>query len=202
MTPTIAQRLSAQARRWLKESRTPVLVLLLALASSVALWAGKRIYDTRAANRTIAALEKNEDVAIDPRAAHGEVLIARMTFVLKQGLRDEAQALADMSKTGSATPQQRARLLTLLANSRIRTALTFIEAGRHDEAIPEVRLAKDGYREALRLDPTAWDAKHNFDVAMRLVRDLPEGEAENEEVPPDAPKHLWTDLPGVPRGLP
>ena len=64
------------------------------------------------------------------------------------------------------------------------------------------RLAKDDYRLALRLDPTAWDIKFNFDVAMRIVRDFPGYEQEGEDVPPDAPKRLWTDLPGVPKGLP
>ena len=64
------------------------------------------------------------------------------------------------------------------------------------------QLAKDEYRLALRLDPSNWDIKHNLDVAMRLVRDFPGYEGEAEEVPEDAPKNLWTDLPGVPRGLP
>ncbi len=37
---------------------------------------------------------------------------------------------------------------------------------------------------------------------MRLVRDFPQLDVEGEEIPPEAAKKLWTDLPGLPRGLP
>jgi mxaK protein len=80
--------------------------------------------------------------------------------------------------------------------------MSAIEGGALDKAIPLTKLAKDDYRRALSLDPDFWDAKFNFDVAMRLVRDLPGYEQEGEEAPPDAKTRLWTDLPGVPRGLP
>jgi mxaK protein len=65
-----------------------------------------------------------------------------------------------------------------------------------------VRLAKDGYRRSLALDPGLWDAKYNLDVAMRLVRDFPQIDRMSEEEPADLPVRLWSDLPGLPRGLP
>ncbi len=173
MTNHGVKALAESALARVKEARTGIIVALLIASACATLAAAKSVLEIRAGNRTIAALAANEDVAVDPRATAGDVLIARMDYVLRQGRRDEAQALADTSRNGRATPSERARLLTLLANSRVRTALALIEAGRHDEAIPEVRLAKDTYREALRLDPVLWDAKHNYDVAMRLVRDLP-----------------------------
>jgi mxaK protein len=37
---------------------------------------------------------------------------------------------------------------------------------------------------------------------MRLVRDLPQGVGEDEQKPLETPDKLWTDLPGVPKGLP
>ena len=65
-----------------------------------------------------------------------------------------------------------------------------------------VMLAKAEYRNALRIDPQNWNAKYNLDVAMRLVRDLPQAVGEDEEKPLETPEKLWTDLPGVPKGLP
>jgi hypothetical protein len=54
---------------------------------------------------------------------------------------------------------------------------------------------------ALRLDPNAWNVKFNLDVTSRLLRDLPEGQGP-EDKPREAPKELWTDIPGTPRGAP
>jgi mxaK protein len=93
-------------------------------------------------------------------------------------------------------------MLSNMANARMRAAVAAIEKGNLDKAIPLVALAKSEYRSALRLDPVHWDAKYNFDVAMRLVRDLPQAVGEDEQKPLETPEKLWTDLPGVPKGLP
>ena len=86
--------------------------------------------------------------------------------------------------------------------ARLRAAIRQIEHGHFDKAIPLVALAKAEYRSALRLQPAYWDAKHNLDAAMRLVRDLPRAEGEEGTEPEQTPAKLWTDLPGVPKGLP
>lgn len=194
-------RLLASAASGLRKVRTFALATAL-IASLAALGALTwRIQEVRRDNATIAALEAGEDVPVDLRTASGEVLFARSRYLLQRDRGEEAQTLLDAS-SAMADPKLRARLLYNHANARIRDALDAIGRGDHDKAIPITRLAKDEYRLALRLDPDAWDIKHNYDVAMRIVRDFPGGEVEGEEVPPDAPKRLWTDLPGVPRGLP
>ncbi|WP_291173288.1 hypothetical protein [Hyphomicrobium sp.] len=185
----------------LRKVRTPALAALLVAsvaALAVLTW---RIYEVRRDNAIIAALKAGDDIPVDPRGASGEVLLARSAFLLHTDRRDEAQALLDAS-SGVVDAKLRARLLYNHANARIRDAIAAIERADNDKAIPLTRLAKDEYRLALRLDPDAWDIKYNYDVAMRIVRDFPGYEQEGEEVPPDAPKRLWTDLPGVPRGLP
>jgi mxaK protein len=93
-------------------------------------------------------------------------------------------------------------MLYNMANARMRAAMTAIGKGDYDKAIPLVTLSKSEYRNALRLDPEDWDAKYNLDIAMRLVRDLPQAVGEDEEKPLQTPEKLWTDLPGVPKGLP
>lgn len=194
-------RILAPVAAGLRKVRT--LVLATGLVASVATLAALtwRIHEVRRDNATIAALKAGDDIPVDPRAASGEVMIARSAFLLARDRREEAQGLLDVSSV-MTDPKLRARLIYNHANARVRDAIAAVERGDVDKSIPLTRLAKDEYRLALRLDPDAWDIKYNYDVAMRIVRDFPGYEQEGEDVPPDAPKRLWTDLPGVPKGLP
>ena len=66
-----------------------------------------------------------------------------------------------------------------------------------------MRIAKALYRKVLTLEPEAFDAKVNLDVASRLVRDFPDNPDEEGGDPEQPqPKNLWADLPALPRGLP
>lgn len=184
-----------------RKSRTALLVAGLVLSTGAVAALTWQTYQVSRDNRTIRALHDGEDVAIDLQNAEPEVMIARSRFLLDRDRREEAQQLVDASARLD-NPSLRAVLLYNHANARVREAIAMIGRGEIDKAIPITRLAKDEYRLALRLDPGAWDVKYNYDVAMRVVRDFPGAEQEGEEVPPDAPKKLWTDLPGVPRGAP
>lgn len=196
------RRTAASIAAALRKVRTLALTAALA-ASVIALGALTwRVHEVRRDNAVIAALKAGEDIAVDARAASDEVILARARFLLARDRREEAQALLDASASTISDSGLRARLLYNHANARVREAIAAIGRGDLDRAIPLTRLAKDEYRLALRLDPGAWDIKYNYDVAMRIVRDFPGSEQEGEDVPPDAPKRLWTDLPGVPKGLP
>ena len=187
----------SEARRFRTAALAAALIVSVA-ALAVLSW---RLYEIGRDNRTIAALEAGDDIAIDPRQVAGEVVLARSKYLLQRDRREEAQALVDASSS-MTDPVLRGRLLYNHANARIRDAVAAVERGDNDKAIPLTQLAKDEYRAALRFDPSSWDMKYNFDVAMRIVRDFPGYEQEGEDVPPDAPTRLWTDLPGVPKGLP
>jgi mxaK protein len=152
-------------------------------------------------NSTIGRLAAGTEVAVDPTTAAPAVLEARAAFLLRRGRIDDAQPLLDQASE-RASPPIYVRMLYNMANARMRAAVTAIEKGNFDKAIPLVALAKSEYRSALRLDPVNWNAKYNLDVAMRLVRDLPQAVGEDEEKPLETPEKLWTDLPGVPKGLP
>jgi mxaK protein len=187
--------------RFMARARGPA--YWLALVASVAALAGSGwlYYDAQRQNGVIQRLAGGEDVAIDIAAAPDAVLLARAHYLLARDRIDEAQTIVDVSAARSA-PGTRAALLYNLANARLRIAIQSIEQGALDKAIASVNLAKTAYRLALRIDPEAWDAKFNLDIAMRLVRDLPQQEETVEEQSPEEPKQLWTDLPGVPKGLP
>lgn len=151
-------------------------------------------------NRTIARLTAGHELAT-VSGERPEILLARAHSLIRQRRLDEAQALVPAAE---ATADRRviAALQYDLANARVRTALRLIEETKIDPAIALINLAKGGYRAALSIRPESWDARYNLDVAMRLVRDFPEVEQSSDEPPLETSERLWTDLPGLPRGLP
>lgn len=179
---------------------TPLAVLaLVASLVGAAFLAGRLLLDRRD-NALIASLSSGHDLATgtdDPP----ELVFARLHFLTTRGRLDEAQPLLNQL-LGRGDRRIAVAALYDMANARLRAALEHLESGRIDPAVPLVRLAKENYRRALRLDSGFWDAKYNLDVAMRLVRDFPQIDADGEEIPPEAAKRLWTDLPGLPKGLP
>lgn len=199
--PRTARDVLGEALSSLRKLRTIFLAAGLALSVGALAYLSWLVYEARRDNRTIVALERGDDIGVDVRRVSGEVMAARLHYLLARDRIDEAQVIVDASSRIVDAPL-RARLLYNHANARVRQAIGMVGRGHVDKAIPVTTLAKDEYRLALRLDPAAWDIKHNYDVAMRIVRDFPGYEREGEEVPPDAPKRLWTDLPGVPRGAP
>jgi mxaK protein len=181
--------------------KVAALWLLLGASAIVLVVAGALFISRQHSNDLIRKLRSGKDVAIDAGSAPAGLLEARASFLLTRDRIDEAQPLLDLASL-HAGKNQHARMLYNMANARMRAAILTIEQGNFDKATPLVALAKAEYRSALRIEPGNWDAKHNLDVAMRLVRDLPRGEGEEGDRPEEAPAKLWTDLPGVPKGLP
>ncbi len=174
------------------------IVVLGALASLIV--QGVRLAALARDNATIAALAAGRDLPVGVDAS-ARVLFARAHFLLVRDRLDEAHPLVELlARKGD--PAQAAAGWYDLGNARLTRALSHLERTQIDPAVPQVRLAKAAYRAALTLDPQFWDAKYNLDVALRLVRDFPEVERDVKEEPQDAPKRVWTDLPGLPKGLP
>ncbi|ROO24482.1 hypothetical protein SAOR_14910 [Salinisphaera orenii MK-B5] len=88
-----------------------------------------------------------------------------------------------------------------LGNLYVQRAVAAADEYDIDGARTMAELAKQAYRDALRADPGYWAAKHNFEAAQRLVRDLPvhEGEPQEGEKPAE---EVWSQMPGFPRGAP
>lgn len=153
-----------------------------------------------AANDTIDALRAGRNIEVED-GAPPEALLARVAFFTKRGELDQARTLVEaLDRSGEVEP--RARGHYLLANALLRTALEHIEKSELEAANPLVNLSKREYRRALQLNPDYWDAKFNFDVAARLVRDFPDFERKSGDELSADPKKLWTDIPGKPKGLP
>jgi mxaK protein len=174
---------------------------VLAIALAVLAVSAWQFAVKQRANAAIDGMRAGSEVEVDAAEAPPEMLDARAAFFLRRDRIDEAQPLLDQALLRADAPIQM-RMLFNMANARMRGAVAAIGKGDYDKAIPLVTLAKSEYRSALRLDPAFWDAKYNLDIAMRLVRDLPQAVGEDEEKPLQTPEKLWTDLPGVPKGLP
>jgi mxaK protein len=159
------------------------------------------ILQTDRDNSVIRQLAAGKDIEVDPAAAPARLLAARQYFLLQFDRIGDAQIFTDAAAS-RGDPHSQARLHYNLGSARVRQAFSLIEKGDLDKAVSIVGLAKNNLRQALRLEPGLWDAKHNLYVAQRLVRDLPRGEGGEEETPSEKAKPLWTDLPGQPRGLP
>lgn len=185
----------------LGSAKAAVLKALLAAGLAGVAIFGWLLLGKSQANSVIDRLRAGADVEVDAASAPVALLEARAAYLLRRGRIDEAQPLLDQAAE-RAPPAEQVRMLYNMANARMRAAVTAIEKGNFDKAIPLVTLAKSEYRAALRLDPGDWNAKYNLDVAMRLVRDLPQAVGEDEEKPLETPEKLWTDLPGAPQGLP
>lgn len=202
LSPTLWRSRYAEAiRGFMLKARGPALWLLLVVSLAALVGSAWLYRGALRENAAIRALAAGRDEAVDVSAASDAAVLARAEYLLIRDRIDEAQTIADMSAARGA-PATRAALLYNLANARVRTAIAAIEQGALDKAIAQVNLAKAAYRHALRIDAGAWDAKFNLDIAMRLVRDLPQQDDTAEEESPEEPKQLWTDLPGVPKGLP
>lgn len=186
-------------KRRLRAARGTLIVALLLGSLAVLAYSLWQLYSLNRQNAQITALASGEDAGADANA--GEVQLARASFLASRDRFDDAQAVVDAAKP-TASPHTLSRMLYNQANTNVRRAFAAIEGGKADAAIPLTKLAKDAYREALRLDPQAWNAKYNYDVASRLMRDFPGYEQDCEEVPPESEVKLWTDLPGVPQGAP
>ncbi|MBY0558758.1 hypothetical protein [Hyphomicrobium sp.] len=173
------------------------------LAAASVLWFGyaaDSLISARRSNDNIRLLVERHDVPIDVKRAHPQEILARIDESVRRDHIDDAQSI--LSIAGDRLPPSvRAAALYNIANTRTRMAAEAVRKGQIDSATAMINLAKSEYRLALKLDPESWDARHNLDVAMRVVRDFPQ--ADNPDLSsPDAPKKLWTDLPGIPKGLP
>lgn len=159
------------------------------------------LYRIQRENRWLEELANGHDIATDHLAtAAPQVRLARAVY-LRQKQR-YAEALDTLSLL-MELPDNQLQMHSHynLGNLYLVQAMAEIEAGRIDQAMPLLNLAKQAYRQALTLDSRFWDAKYNLELAMHL---LPEFDRISPEQANDdnAPAQLWTTVPGFPRGLP
>lgn len=160
------------------------------------------VYRIHRENQWLAELRSGQDVAIDNiMTAAPELRLGRAIYLKQKQRYDEAlETLSLVVEQGGRTLQVQSRYN--LGNLYLTQAMSEVDAGRINQAIPLLTLAKQAYRQAQKLDSRFWDAKYNLELAMKL---LPEFDRISPAEPDDdaaKPSQLWTTVPGFPRGLP
>jgi mxaK protein len=189
----------AQVGEYWRRARTVVLALLVIVLACCSFAAFLILARDSARNRTIAALSNNHDVAVAQNAAP-RLLFARAYFLITHRRLDDAQALVSLHDL-RGSDRARDALHYDLGNGRLLAAFDKIDSADFDAAGALVGLAQEDYIEAMRLNPDDWDARYNFDVAARLVRQYPSF-TNTPDPRRHGPRPIWTELPNIPRGEP
>lgn len=177
--------------------RRTVHVLFGSTAFACALLAGLNVVAlTRAerVNRAIAtAAPDNTD------AAAPEARFARAMALAGAGQVDAAiKAYKEQIQGPRADLRRLARYN--LGNLYLREAMR--EASEESTpALPLIELAKQSYRDLLRIDPGFWDARHNLERALWLAPEIEDPVLDVEEIP-DAEDRTMSTLPGARLELP
>lgn len=164
---------SGMTKRWL------ILCAALALISgALMLFEAYRIYDARRFNDELSAgryTRAGEHASLHGRLAHAFSLHRADKF-------DEAvtrYAQVEEAADGTLRPVVMFNLATLY----LERALESAQVGR-DVSLPLIELAKEGFRQLLRMDSSDWDSKYNLELAIRLSPE-PEDEEVEETVTPE-----------------
>lgn len=154
-------------------------------------------------NYLIQKMENGRDVDIVD-SANSAVILQKIIYLCRRDQFEPARQLMEVliRKTNEENESIRAIGHFALANSMLNAAYKKIEASDVDGGSSLVNLAKREYRLALKSRPDYWDAKYNYDIASRLVRDFPDYEKQTGDELTADPQKLWSDIPGTPKGLP
>lgn len=153
-------------------------------------------------NQQITKLNQGE--MLDPTELNmqsPEVRIAYAHLQRKLNLFDEAVE----TYSGTERLADKSQLVHIhynLGNLYLIQAIDLAENLSVDRAVAMADVAKDFYRNALKNQPSFWEAKYNLEAAQRLSRDLPLGDVTISEESQDASTELWSAMPGFPIGLP
>lgn len=176
-------------------------ILVLVLATLGLVLSATRLYQHYQHNQTLHAS------ALSPQKGPRYVLVN--AWKLGQTMAYEQKALELYSQVLSSTqPDLKKRAYYNSANIRLKQALRLLDTqgyGAWDQVTPLLALAKDGYRNALSLDPNWLEAKYNMELALRLAPDIKSSQRkskEDEEEPEGLPQKGWPSIPGFPRGMP
>ena len=78
-----------------------------------------------------------------------------------------------------------------LGNLHLREALKS-GPGAADAALPLIELAKQSYRDALRMTPADWDARYNLERALQLAPEIDEDAPDDSEPVPNKERTVTT----------
>lgn len=160
------------------------------------------LYCVNRENQWMTELSEGHDIPIDKLVtAAPNVRLARALYLRqKQRYNEALDTLSLVVSQDDSYLQLQSRYN--LGNVYLAQAMAEVEAGRINQALPLLTLAKQSYRQALTLDSGFWDAKYNLELAMRLLPEFDRISPAEPDNDVSKPSQLWTTVPGFPRGLP
>lgn len=159
------------------------------------------LYSIHRENRLIEELISGVDIDISKViTGHPELRLARAHYLKQKHRYDDAlSTLGLIIDKGDRFFQ--AKVHYNLGNIYLEQAVSNVETQNINAALPLAGLAKQSYRQSLKLDSQNWDAKYNLEVAMRLLPEMDKINSPDDSVN-NQKTQLWTTVPGFPRGLP
>jgi mxaK protein len=144
---------------------------------------GLRLRHAAQINQAIAAAAQKpvgQDPAPAPNDAPRDVRLARALALAEMGAYDAAfRAYGGLIQQGPLDAVGRQALYNL-GNMHFRQGAG---ADASTPAMPMVELAKQRYRDLLRVDPDDWDARYNLERALRLAPEEQAPQAAEDSVP-------------------
>lgn len=121
-------------------------------------------------NGRIAAIQSATAAQVAAALDSGAPVEARFAVAWAAGRRGEiTRAVALYREVAQARPGLAAGALFNAANALLREADRVAAKGDWVGARPLFELAKETYREVLRLEPGRWDARYNLERALRMA---------------------------------
>jgi mxaK protein len=149
-----------------------------AACALAAAWQGWRLQRAVQLNRDVAAAAAAPGDAPAPHDAPREVKLARATVLAQRaGAQDAAFRVYGALVQQGADDAVARQALYNLGNLHLRQGI----AG---DAMPMIELAKQRYRDLLRVDPDDWDARVNLERALRLAPEEPGAALADEDNEP------------------
>jgi len=153
---------------------------------ATAAYQGIRLHQGNRINEAIASASVSSADSGVPEAQ-----FARALELSESGDTSAAVQIYKALIQGDRPDLQRAALFNL-GNLHLREGL---KSGPDEAArsLPLIELAKQSYRDLLRVDPTDWDARYNLERALWLA---PEVEQADAPEPPEPPERATSTAPG------
>lgn len=192
----MAHRLKNWAVKW-----TPWMFLLGMFSLIALVWSGNALYQARIYNAQLAGNALQNNPAQD-------AVFADAAYWVKHKNPEKALALYALAASGKDSAIRKAAHFNM-ANIYLRQAnKLLLETGldEWDKVTPLLAIAKESYRDALRLDPHWIEAKYNYELALRLAPVIESSKSrrleEDAEITQETPPEGWPAIPGFPRGMP
>ncbi|HEX7439286.1 MAG TPA: MxaK protein [Caldimonas sp.] len=170
-----------------------MLVLLVLIVTTAAI-DGARTWRQHRWNQVIASGQLPAEGADVPAQVQFAQAYAQAASGAEEAALHRYRNLQDDSPLGQAARYNSANLL-------IRQAIEIHASSQPGKAIALIELAKEIYRDVLRVDPQHWDARYNLERAQRLLADPDEQEVAPPESKRDA-ERAATTMRGYSPGLP